>query len=80
VKSISHAIKSARIHQRLSQKQLAEKMGMNRSNLSRYENGYPMTLGTLQRFSASLEIPMWRIVRYAEKLQRQMESTEEAQA
>lgn len=71
---IGLALKHVREHRRLSQSDLARRMECEQSFVNRIErgNGYPQ-LGTLINFSIALRIDVWRIVRHACKLQREME-------
>jgi len=71
---IGLALKQVRNHRRLSQSQLASRMDCEQSFITKIESGvgYPQ-IETLIRFSIALRIDVWRIVRHACKLQREME-------
>jgi transcriptional regulator with XRE-family HTH domain len=78
---IGKTIRALRKRAGLSQFALAERMGCARAFINKAERDvHSPLLDTVDRFAAGLDIETWRLIRYAQKMQRQMESTEEAQA
>lgn len=55
---IGEAIKQARIAKNLTQEELGEKIGVQRSQISRLEKGKSITISSLLRIFAAMEIPL----------------------
>jgi DNA-binding XRE family transcriptional regulator len=54
---IGEAIKQARKEKKLTQQQLGELMGVQRSQVSRIEKGHNLTIGTIVRAFKAMEVP-----------------------
>ena len=54
--NISEAIKKARLEQNLTQEQLGERIGVKRTQISRLEKGYSITIPTMSRVFKALGI------------------------
>ena len=54
---VGEALKQARKMKRLTQQQLGEKVGVQKAQISRLENGKSITLSTLSRLLKALNIP-----------------------
>ncbi|MDE5745412.1 MAG: helix-turn-helix domain-containing protein [Paramuribaculum sp.] len=54
---IGEAIKQARKEKKLSQTQLGELMGVQRSQISRIENGHNLTINTIVRAFKAMGVP-----------------------
>lgn len=55
---IGEAIKQARLAKNLTQEQLGEKIGVQKSQISRLERGKSITLSSLMRLFSAMEIPL----------------------
>ena len=55
---IGEAIKQARLAKNLTQEQLGEKIGVQKSQRSRLERGKSITLSSLMRLFSAMEIPL----------------------
>ena len=55
---IGEAIKQARLTKNLTQEQLGEKIGVQKSQISRLERGKSITLSSLMRLFSAMEIPL----------------------
>ena len=55
---IGEAIKQARLAKNLTQEQLGEKIGVQKSQISRLEKGKSITLSSLMRQFSAMEIPL----------------------
>ncbi len=55
---IGEAIRKARISKNLTQEQLGEKVGVQKSQISRLEKGKSITLSSLMRLFAAMDIPL----------------------
>ena len=55
---IGEAIRQARIAKNLTQEQLGEKVGVQKSQISRLERGKSITLSSLMRLFSAMEIPL----------------------
>ena len=55
---IGEAIKQARLAKNLTQEQLGEKIGVQKSQISRLENGKSITISSLMRLFSAMEIPV----------------------
>ena len=55
---IGEAIKQARIAKNLTQEELGEKIGVQRSQISRLEKGKSITISSLLRIFTAMEIPL----------------------
>lgn len=55
---IGEAIRQARIAKNLTQEQLGEKIGVQKSQISRLERGKSITLSSLMRLFSAMEIPL----------------------
>ena len=55
---IDEAIRQARIAKNLTQEQLGEKVGVQKSQISRLERGKSITLSSLMRLFSAMEIPL----------------------
>ena len=55
---IGEAIKQARLAKNLTQEQLGEKVGVQKSQISRLENGKSITISSLMRLFSAMEIPV----------------------
>lgn len=55
---IGEAIRKARISKNLTQEQLGEKVGVQKSQISRLEKGKSITLSSLVRLFAAMDIPL----------------------
>lgn len=66
---IGSAVRAARLRQNnMAQAELARRCDVPRTYISKVENGYAHpTLRSLERMAAGLDIPVWKIVRFAEK-------------
>ena len=53
---IGEAIKNARVHQHLTQKELGERIGVKKAQISRLERGYSITIPTMSRVFKALGI------------------------
>lgn len=66
--TIGLAIKAARIKMGLSQRQVAAKAFMKRTNVSAIENGYRQPdIDTLNRIGEAIGIESWRILRFSKR-------------
>lgn len=54
---IGEAIKAERLKQHLTQEELGKKVGVQKSQISRLEKGYSMTISTMSRVFKALGIP-----------------------
>lgn len=54
---VGEALRQARKMKRLTQQQLGEKVGVQKAQISRLENGKSITLSTLSRLLKALNIP-----------------------
>lgn len=54
---VGEALKQARKMKQLTQQQLGEKVGVQKAQISRLENGKSITLSTLSRLLKALNIP-----------------------
>lgn len=67
---IGAAIRRAREFRRLSQKQLALKMGCPRTYLTKVENGYSFPhFDNFLRIAKALDVEAWRLLRWASRQQ-----------
>lgn len=55
---IGEAIKQARLAKNLTQEELGEKVGVQKSQISRLERGKSITLSSLMRLFTAMEIPL----------------------
>ena len=55
---IGEAIRQARLAKNLTQEQLGEKVGVQKSQISRLERGKSITLSSLMRLFSAMEIPL----------------------
>lgn len=55
---IGEAIKQARLAKNLTQEQLSEKIGVQKSQISKLEKGKSITLSSLMRLFSAMEIPL----------------------
>lgn len=55
---IGEAIKQARLSKNLTQEELGEKIGVQRSQISRLEKGKSITINSLMRIFNAMEIPL----------------------
>lgn len=55
---IGEAIKQARLSKNLTQEELGEKIGVQRSQISRLEKGKSITINSLLRIFTAMEIPL----------------------
>ena len=55
---IGEAIKQARLAENLTQEQLGEKVGVQKSQISRLEKGKSITISSLMRLFSAMEIPV----------------------
>lgn len=55
---IGEAIRQARIAKNLTQEQLGEKVGVQKSQISRLERGKSITLSSLMKLFSAMEIPL----------------------
>ncbi len=53
---VGEAIKQARLANNLTQEQLGEKIGVQRSRISKFENGESITLSTMMRIFKALGV------------------------
>jgi len=69
------AVKIIREHFKLTQAQVADRMGCPRTYISKVENGHAVPqIDQLMRLAHSMQIEGWRLLRYIEKLKKQMEA------
>ena len=56
--NIGESIKQARLAKNLTQEQLGVKVGVQKSQISRLENGKSITISSLMRLFSAMEIPV----------------------
>ena len=72
---IGQAIRDLRIYRGLSQADLADRMGCERQFINKHEqNKHTPVMDTFDRFAIALNIQPWKLLRYAQKLRKQMEA------
>ncbi len=55
---VGEAIREARKSKNLTQEQLGEKLGVKKSQISRFENGNGITISSLSKIFKALDIPI----------------------
>jgi transcriptional regulator with XRE-family HTH domain len=72
---IGLAVRGVRMHRRLSQLQVAERMGCQRTYISKVERASHLpNLEQIVRLADAMGIEVWKLIRFGQKLRDEMET------